>query len=203
MQGRRSGISRKNKSNGADRVKFSPASPVVKRRIGGSDQQNLVAAARARASCFNFPSPSHQSKTRSPRGKIGILREEICRLIENEAARVAKQESFHQSSPDPDWDEESQVLVASLSFLDSHSILECLARHRQIGQAEQEFLMYTIQAVGYILGMQSSLFENAAYVRRRAKQVAGILADGVQRHGSPTPLTSSFPSLLLDLSPIV
>jgi hypothetical protein len=203
MQGRRSDISRKNKSHGADRVKFSPASLVVKRRMGGSDQQNLVAAARAHASCFNFSPPSHPSQTRSPRGEIGILREQICRLIEHEAARVARQQNLRPSDPGLDWVEESQIPVVSLSFSESRSILECLHRHPQIGQAEQEFLTYTIQAVGYILGMQSSLFDNSGCVRRRAKQVAGILADGVQRHGSLTPLTSSFPGLPLDVSPIV
>ena len=199
MQGRGSGISRKNKSSGADQVKFSPRSLVVKRGIGGSDQPSPVAAARVRTSWPNFVPPSHQSKKRGPRGEIRILQEDICRLIENQAARIAKQQSLRQSDPDLDWDQQSQGPVASLSFSHSHSILEGLRRHPMIGPAEQEFLTYTIQAVGYILGMQCSLFENSAYVRRRAKQVARILADGVRGHGSPAPLTSSFPSLLLDL----
>jgi hypothetical protein len=202
MQGRRSGSSSTNERKGADRVRFSPASFVVKRRIGGSDQQILVAAARAGASCFNYAPLSQPSKQRSSRSEIRILESDISRLIENEAARVAKQR-VRQRPPGFNWGEGSHAAVASFSVAHSQSILERLRRHPQIGQAEQEFLTYTIQAVGYILGMQSSLRENSSYVRRRAKQVAAILADGVQCHGSRAPLASSFPSLLLDLRPVI
>jgi hypothetical protein len=185
MQVRHSRITSKNKPIGS-RDKFSPASVAVTRRIGGSDQQTLVAAARVRLSRSDAAIVPRQPKRSEFKTETRILQEDICRLIENESLRIAKQQSFLCGGTMQGSEESSGLQVLMVAFSSPQSTLEYLGRHRQISQAERQFLTYTIQAVSFMLGMDPVVSRNIACIRRRAKEVAGILANAIGQ-SCPTP----------------
>ena len=184
MQGSHSHITRK-KQLGSPQ-KFSPASPTLTRRIRGSDQENLVAAPRARLSHSDVAVVLRQPRRSEFKTETRILQEDICRLIENESLRIVKQQSFLRGGATPESGEPSNLQVLSVAFSSPQSSLEFLAGHRQINQAERQFLIYTIQAVSFVLGRNPAISRNSACLRRRAKQVAGILANAVGQ-GCPPP----------------
>jgi hypothetical protein len=178
MQVRHSRTTSKSKQIGS-RNKFSPASLAVQRRVGGSDQQSLVAAARVRLSRSDVAVVPRQPRRSDFRTETKILQQDICRLIENEALRITKQQTFLNSGATQVGEESSALQVLAVAFSSPQSTLEYLGRHRQINEAECQFLTHTIQAVSFVLGMDPAISRSFACVRRRAKQVAGILANAI------------------------
>ena len=188
MQVRHSRTTRKSKPIGS-RNKFSPALLAVQRRVGGSDQQPLVAAAPVRLSRSDVavvPRPPRRSDFRT---ETKILQQDICRLIENEALRIAKQQSFLNSEATKVGEDSSGLQVLTVAFSSPQSTLECLGRHRQINETERQFLTYTIQAASFVLGMDPAISRSLACVRRRAKQVAEILASAIGQSCPPPEAT--------------
>ena len=183
MQGSHSHITRKKQLG--SRHKFSPASPTLMRRIGGSDQENLVAAARPHLSRRDVAGVARQPRRSEFKTETRILEEDICRLIENESLRIAKQQSLLRSDATPESGESSNLQALSVAFSSPQSTLEFLGGHRQVNQAERQFLIYTIQAVSFVLGTNPAISKNLACLRRRAKQVAGILASAIGQSSPP------------------
>ena len=54
--------------------------------------------------------------------------------------------------------------------------------HSELGSQERQFLMCAIQAVGFALGTESARAEKSNRIRRRAKWVASILSDAMERN---------------------
>lgn len=173
------------KSQISSRHKFSPTSTTMPRRVGGSDQKNLIAAARLRFSGSDVAMVPRQPRRSEFKTETRILREDLCRFIENESLRIAKQESFLRCGPMPESAESSSLKVLSIAFSSPQSTLEFLGRHQQINQAERQFLAYTIQAVSFVFGTNPAISKNLACLRRRAKQVAGILANAIGQSSPP------------------
>lgn len=188
MQVRHSRTTSKSKQIGS-RNQFSPASLAEQRRVGGSDQQPLVAAARIRLSRSHVAVVPRQPRRSDFRTDTKILQRDICHLIEKEALRIAKQQSFQDSGATPVAEEPSALQVLTVAFSSPQSTLEYLGRHRQINEAERQFLTYTIQAVSYVLGMDPAIARSLACVRRRAKQVAEILANAIGQSCPPPEAT--------------
>jgi hypothetical protein len=188
MQVRHSCITSKSKQIGS-RNEFSPASLAEQRRVGGSDQQPLVAAARVRLSRSDVAAVPRQPRRSDFRTGTKILQRDICHLIENEALRIAKQQSSQDSGATPVGEESSALQVLTVAFSTPQSTLEYLRRHRQINEAERQFLTYTIQAVSFVLGMDPAISRSLACVRRRAKQVAEILANAIGQSCPPPEAT--------------
>jgi hypothetical protein len=172
------------KSQISFRHKFSPTSPTMTRRSHGSDQEKLVAAARLRFSGSDVAMVPRQPRRSEFKTETRILQEDIRRFIENESLRIAKQQSFLRSGATPESGESSNLQVLSM-FSSPQSTLEFLGRHQQINQAERQFLTYTIQAVSFVLGTNPAISKNLACLRRRAKQVAGILASAIGQSSPP------------------
>jgi hypothetical protein len=191
MQGSHSHSARKKQLG--SRNKFSPASLTVTRLLRGSDQENLAAAAQERFSQSNvavLPRPPRRSEFKT---ETRILQEEICRLIENESLRIATQQSFLNG--DAPEEESSRLQFLSVAFSSSPTLE--LGRYQQINQAERQFLMYTIQAVSFVLGTNPAISRNLARLRRRAKQIAGILANAIGQSSPPPESTRLLISPLL------
>lgn len=184
MQVRHSRTTNKGKQIGS-RNEFSPASLAVQRCVGGSDQQPLVTAAPVRLSSSDVTVVPRQPRRSGFRTDTKILQQDICRLIENEALRIAKQQSFLDSGATQGGGESSALQVLAVAFSSPQSTLEYLGRHRQINEAERQFLTYTIQAVSFVLGMDPAISRSLACVRRRAKQVAEILANAIGQSCPP------------------
>src|SRR5215469_3991707 len=136
MQGRHSRI-KGNKQIGS-RNKFSPTSLTVTRRIGGSVQKNLVAAARVHFSRSEAAFVPHKPRRSQFKTDSKILQEDICRFIENEAWRIAKQQSFLGSEV-TEHNEAFTLQALTVAFSSPKSTLEFLGRHRQINHAERQF----------------------------------------------------------------
>jgi hypothetical protein len=135
----------------------SPAVRVVKKRNGGGNQNRAIAAA----------GPGSKS-SRS-------LREEIYLLIEAEAMRMSRTRTAYQEL-------ETDGDIGRTFFSSAELILERLERHPQLGSQERQFLMCAIQAVGFALGTESLQVERNNRLRRRAKWVANILSDAMERN---------------------
>ena len=146
----------------------SPAMRVVKQSNGGSDHDNAIAAAGRVTRAQGVLSVA-------PRKRIRTLREDIYRLIEGEAARMSRARVACRASDA--GDEIGQTFFSSAAL-----ILERLERHPRLGPQEREFLMCAIQAVGFALGTESVRMERSNRLRRRARWVANILADAMERN---------------------
>jgi hypothetical protein len=167
------------------RHKFSPTAPTMTRRSHGSDQEKLVAAVRLRFSGSDVAVVPRQPRRSEFKTETRILQEDIRRFIENESLRIAKQQSFLRSGATPESGESSNLQVLSIAFSSPQSTLEFLGRHQQINQAERQFLTYTIQAVSFVLGTNPAISKNLTCLRRRAKQMAGILANAIGQSSPP------------------
>lgn len=144
----------------------SPAVRVVKQRKGGSDQNSVIAAARPGKPLITV-AQSSASTRRSP-----SLREEVYLLIEGEAVRMSRMRSARRTCEIGDE-------IARTFFSSAELILERLERHPRLGPQERQFLVCAIQAVGFALGTES--VERSNRLRRRAKWVANILAEAMDR----------------------
>ena len=172
------------------RNKFSPASLTVKRLIRGSDQENPVAAAPER---FNVTFVARQLRRLEFKTETRVLQEDICRLIENESLRIARQQScLNGDAPEEEF---SRLQFLSVAFSSSPTLE--LGPHQQINQAERQFLTYTIQAVSFVFGTNPAISRNLACLRRRAKQIAGILANAIGQSSPPPESTRLLISPLL------
>lgn len=187
MQGSHSHITRKKQLS--SRHKFSPASPTMTRRIGGSDQEKPVAAARARLYRSDVAVVLRQTRRSEFKTETRVLEEDICRLIENESLRIAKQQRFLRSDGTLGNGESGNLQVLSAAFSSPQATPEFLDRHQQINQAERQFLTYTIQAVSFVLGTNPAISNKISCLRRRAKQVAVILANAIGQSSPPPEFT--------------
>ena len=111
------------------------------------------------------------------RGRSG-LREDICQITEWEVNRMRRQrESVEAFLP---WDASDPIvtqLAGKLSLSGSTEVISERLRHHPASHAERQFLLCTIQAVGFALGWTGSADRNQ--VRLKVKQVATTLAAGI------------------------
>lgn len=129
-----------------------------------------------------------RKSARPPRSSAAArtLEEDIFDLIQCEIVRVATQRaSMQRASVMKDCGETIVAQMGAASFSNSLDAFGCLMRHRNISQPDRRFLMYTIQAVGFVLGMRTASCGRSDRVRRRAKQVAEILAQAIEQHDPP------------------
>lgn len=149
----------------------SPAMRVVKERKGGSDQNSAIAAAGSGVR----PLITHGGSLVGARTRTRSLREEIFRLIEAEAIRMSRMRINYRR---PEVGDE----IGRAFFSSAELILERLEMHPELGSQERQFLMCAIQAVGFALGTESASAEKSNRIRRRAKWVASILSDAMERN---------------------
>ena len=149
----------------------SAAMRVVKQCKGGSDQNGAIAAAGA----ATMPPSTQRVPPLASRRRIRNLREEISHLIEAEAMRMSRMRISYRTSEVGDE-------IGRAFFSSAELILERLEMHSELGSQERQFLMCAIQAVGFALGTESARAEKSNRIRRRAKWVASILSDAMDRN---------------------
>jgi len=127
------------------------------------------------------------ARPRFERGSDNPLQHDICRLIEWEASRMWGHKKLIASILPHDPDERERTRMAgSLSFSSADVIGERLRRHRNLTDAERQFLLYAIQSVGLALGFVRPPVADPASTRSRVRKLAGILAESIER-GEPLP----------------
>ena len=161
---------------------FSSDVPVTQRRTRGSDQNHQPAVASVRVPRRDPPSQRRPQGRSDFKTEVEILQEDICRLIQNEARRIARQQRVLDSEA---AQESSRYLQMRVTFSNPQSMVESLARYREMTLPERQFLAYTIQAVSFVLGTHPVISRKVARIRNRAKQVAEILANAIGQSCPP------------------
>lgn len=114
------------------------------------------------------------------------LRQDIYQLVEWETARMRKHRNFldHTLPQEKAGDPAFTRIAGSLSLSSTETIAERLGHHHNMRDEERKFLLYAIQSVGYALGfVQSDLV--VARTKSRVQQLAGVLADSIERRNPP------------------
>lgn len=171
MRARTSGITKSSSKQHAGSVRCSSPLHVVTQHKSGADRKNAIATPCAETTPTVQEAPVAKSRD------FGSLREEIYRLIESEAIRMGR-----LRVSEPPFETEGGDAIGQSFFSSAEAILERLNGHGQLNPQERQFLMCAIQAVGFALGIGTSHSEKNARLRRRAKWVAGILADAMERN---------------------
>ena len=111
------------------------------------------------------------------------LREEICWLVEWEARRMNEHREYLANVLPQEEDQPEVTRIAgNLSFSSADVMAERLKRHRHLGEAERQFLIYAIQSSGFAIGFVQSESVEPSSVQGRIKQLADVLADSIERH---------------------
>jgi hypothetical protein len=115
------------------------------------------------------------------------LQRQISHLIGCEIARVAERHGplLHRTSA-KDHGIPVDLQMAASSFSTDTDAFDRLLRHLNISQQDRQFLSYTIQAVGFVLGMRTARCERLGSVRRQVREVAEILARAIEQHDPPS-----------------
>jgi hypothetical protein len=171
MRARTPGITKSSTKQRAGSLRCSSPLLVVTQRKSGSDRKNAITTPGTGTA------PTVQQAPVSKSRDIGSLRDEIYRLIESEAIRMSR-----LRISEPAFETEAGDAIGQSFFSSAEAILERLHGHGQLNPQECQFLMCAIQAVGFALGTGSSHSGKNARLRRRAKWVAGILADAMERN---------------------
>lgn len=108
------------------------------------------------------------------------LQEDICRLMAWEVDRMRGQRGCLQALlPLDSFDSIILQVAGKLSLAGSTEVLHKRLSKHGVGDAEREFLVCAIQAVGFAFGWTG--FEEANQVRFKVKQVAKTLVGGLER----------------------
>jgi AcrR family transcriptional regulator len=161
----------------------------VRREFGGKSEV-MESVLRARGpSALPRLQPSSDNTT---------LREGICQLIEWEAGRMWEHRELIDSILPQDSNEPELTRIAgNLSLSSSDFIAERLKCHRNVAEAERQFLLYAIQSVGFALGFVRPHVIDPVCAKTRVRRLAGILAESIERHQPPrNSLRFSLQSLL-------
>lgn len=147
------------------------ATSTIRREFGGKVSL-LEEVIRACGACEGVQPSSDFRRSDLPR--------EICRLMVWEVDRMRGQrESLQAVLPLDNFDPIILQVAEKLSLGGSTQILHNRLRKHGIGDAELEFLVSVIQAVGLALGWTG--FEESNRVMFKVKQVAKMLASGLKQ----------------------
>ena len=147
------------------------ATSTIRREFGGKVSL-LEEVIRACGVCEGVQTPSEFRRPDLP--------QEICRLMVWEVDRMRGQrESLQAVLPLDKFDPIILQVAEKLSLGGSTQILHNRLRKHGIGDAELEFLVSVIQAVGLALGWTG--FEESNRVMFKVKQVAKMLASGLKQ----------------------
>jgi AcrR family transcriptional regulator len=146
------------------------AASTIRQEFGGKAGL-LEEVIRASGICQVMPAPNDS-------GRFG-LEEVIGLLTDWEVNRIREQRKCLQAMfPLDNVDAAVLQVAGKLSFFGSTEILHDRFRKHRLGEVERQFLVYTIQAVGFRLGW--SRFEKLNQVAPHVKQIARTLAGGLK-----------------------
>lgn len=177
MPARNSGIASLADNGIAHSGKYASPSLAARQNKRGVDHKRMDVVPKVVA---RKPSLRQASTT-----AVRTLQEDIFDLIQREMTRVATKRASMQRASAKDCGETIVAQMGAASFSTSTGAFECLTRHQNISQQDRQFLICTIQAVGFVLGMRTASCGSSIRVRRRVKQVAEILAQAIEQHNPP------------------
>jgi hypothetical protein len=115
------------------------------------------------------------------------LQRQIHHLIVCEIERVAEQHGrLLQRTSAKKHGIPADMQIAASSFSTDLNAFDPLMRHPKVSLQDREFLRYTIQAVGFVLGMRTARCAGLGSVRRQVREVAEILANAIEQRHPPS-----------------